>query len=119
MFFGLPPRGESFRCATCAIACTPASVRPAPPISTWRLKKSSAALRNSPVTVRAFDCSCHPLYRVPSYSRVSFHVRIELPRVNDQSCDSIRTTEPGHILFNDDKTLGMNGIKSSKRLLFA
>src|ERR1039458_2668929 len=56
------------------MACTPESVRPEPWISSLAPKKSSAALRSWPCTVRALFCSCQPLYLVPSYSSVIFQV---------------------------------------------
>src|SRR5215467_11843003 len=37
-------------------------------MSTSLPKTSRDASRSSPITVRAFFCSCQPLYRVPSYS---------------------------------------------------
>src|SRR5688572_7105316 len=60
------------RCATCASACTPASVRPAPYNSNSRLRVASSTARSiSPATVRAFFCICQPLYLVPAYSMTS------------------------------------------------
>ena len=50
------------RCATCASACTPASVRPAPYNSKLRTPVTAAIARSiSPATVRAFFWICHPL----------------------------------------------------------
>src|SRR5437870_2569574 len=60
------------RCATCAAAWTPASVRP-DPYSSKSVRRVTArtARSSSPCTVRAFFWICHPLYRVPAYSMVS------------------------------------------------
>src|SRR4051812_9998454 len=65
------------RCATCAMACTPASVRPAPYSSNSRRPVAVSTARSiSPATVLAFFWICQPLYLVPAYSTTSLNLGI-------------------------------------------
>src|SRR5215475_8602066 len=68
-------------CITCAKACTPASVRPAPCRSRFGPSTSCAALRISPMTVRAFFCSCQPLYPAPSKTRAGTIILLFAPTI--------------------------------------
>ena len=58
--------------ATCPVACTPVSVRPATARSSQLGKTASRASRTTPSTVRRPGCRAQPRNPVPSYSSVSF-----------------------------------------------
>jgi hypothetical protein len=45
---------------TCPVACTPASVRPAPMIRTGSAQISASTRSSSPCTVGAFGCTWNP-----------------------------------------------------------
>ena len=66
---GGPPSAS--RLATCPVACTPASVRPATARPSQRGSTASRASRRAPSTVRSPGCRAHPLNPAPSYSSVS------------------------------------------------
>src|SRR5919197_2911480 len=57
---------------TCPLACTPASVRPAPITRTASAQTLPIARSSSACTVGAFGCTWNPAYRVPSYDTVAF-----------------------------------------------
>src|SRR5438552_12917418 len=57
--------------ATCASACTPASVRPAPLTRTSSPQIALTACSSAPCTVGALSWICQPENGVPSYSMMS------------------------------------------------
>ena len=60
--------------ATCAVACTPVSVRPATARPAQAGKTASSASRRTPSLVRLPGWRAQPRNPVPSYSRVSFRM---------------------------------------------
>src|SRR5690606_24901181 len=56
------------KCATCPVACTPASVRPAACTVTGSSATAETAAATQASIVRAWRCSCQPANAVPSYS---------------------------------------------------
>ena len=57
---------------TCPLACTPASVRPAPVIRTGSPHITARTRSSSPCTVGAFGWIWNPAYAVPSYATRAF-----------------------------------------------
>ena len=60
--------------ATCAYACTPASVLLVPLIFTSQPHTVLNAFSTAPCTVGLSGCLCHPEKPVPSYSMVSIFI---------------------------------------------
>src|SRR5258706_13683619 len=57
------------KCATCALACTPRSVRPAAVSATASSAMAASAFSRTSCTPPPPGCVCQPRKRLPSYSR--------------------------------------------------